>query len=231
MKSLFAGQLPALVLFDFDGTLMDCLPDLATGVDRMLADLGRLPAGEDKVSRWVGNGAAVLVRRALLDRYDVTDVGSGAELDAELSEQALTLFLDHYGDVSGNQSRLYPGVVTCLDVLNELGIPMGLVTNKPLPFTEHLLQEFELKKYFQLVLGGDCLSEKKPHPLPLLHAMQIFNVVPSQTLMVGDSSNDILAAKAAGCPVVAVSYGFNHGESVANQQPDLILDSLANLAG
>lgn len=229
MRSLFAGQLPALVLFDFDGTLMDCLPDLAAGVDRMLADVGRLPAGETKVSKWVGNGAAVLVRRALLDRYDVMDVNSDTELDVELFERALALFLSHYGEVSGRQSRLYPGVIACLDALDELDIPMGLVTNKPLPFTEHLLHQFELNSYFQLVLGGDCLPEKKPHPLPLQHAMQIFSALPSQTLMVGDSSNDILAAKAAGCPVVAVSYGFNHGKSVANQQPDLILDSLADL--
>ncbi|WP_261843792.1 phosphoglycolate phosphatase [Aliamphritea ceti] len=225
MKSLFAGQLPALVLFDFDGTLMDCLPDLAAGIDRMLADLGRPPAGEEKVSHWVGNGAVILVRRALLDRYDI----SGTEPDI-VSEQALALFLSHYGEVSGQQSRLYPGVDICLERLAALNIPMALVTNKPLPFTEHLLQQFDLSKYFQLVLGGDCLPEKKPHPLPLLHAMQTFDVQPSQTLMVGDSSNDILAAKAAGCPVVAVSYGFNHGESVAKQQPDLILDTLADLS-
>lgn len=225
MKSLFAGQLPALVLFDFDGTLMDCLPDLAAGIDRMLADLGWPPAGEEKVSHWLGNGAVILVRRALLDRYDI----SGTEPDI-VSEQALALFLSHYGEVSGQQSRLYPGVDICLERLAALNIPMALVTNKPLPFTEHLLQQFDLSKYFQLVLGGDCLPEKKPHPLPLLHAMQTFDVQPSQTLMVGDSSNDILAAKAAGCPVVAVSYGFNHGESVAKQQPDLILDTLADLS-
>ncbi|WP_271274578.1 phosphoglycolate phosphatase [Aliamphritea hakodatensis] len=226
MKSLFAGQLPALVLFDFDGTLIDCLPDLAAGIDRMLADLDRPPAGEDKVSCWIGNGAAVLVRRALLDRYDIFD----SEPDA-LAEQALELFLQHYGDVSGQQSRLYPGVGACLEALASLNIPMGLVTNKPLPFTEHLLQQFGLTQYFELVLGGDCLAEKKPHPLPLLHAMKVLNASPSQTLMVGDSANDILAAKAAECPVVAVSYGFNHGKSVAEYQPDLILDSLADLAG
>lgn len=226
MKSLFGGQLPALVLFDFDGTLIDCLPDLAAGIDRMLADLDRPAAGEEKVSHWIGNGAAILVRRALLDRYDIAD----SEQDA-LSEQALELFLRHYGEVSGQQSRLYPGVEACLETLASLNIPMALVTNKPLPFTEHLLQQFGLDKYFSLVLGGDCLAEKKPHPLPLLHAMKILNAEPSHTLMVGDSANDILAAKAAECPVVAVSYGFNHGKSVTEYQPDLILDSLADLAG
>ncbi|MBN3563768.1 phosphoglycolate phosphatase [Aliamphritea spongicola] len=226
MKSLFGGQLPALVLFDFDGTLIDCLPDLAAGIDRMLADLGRPAAGEEKVSHWIGNGAAILVRRALLDRYDIAD----SEPDA-LSEQALELFLRHYGEVSGQRSRLYPGVEACLETLASLNIPMALVTNKPLPFTEHLLQQFGLDKYFRLVLGGDCLAEKKPHPLPLLHAMKVLNAEPLHTLMVGDSANDILAAKAAECPVVAVSYGFNHGKSVAEYQPDLILDSLADLAG
>ncbi len=226
MKSLFAGQPPALVLFDFDGTLMDCLPDLATAIDRMLSDLGRPVAGEENVSHWIGNGAAILVRRALHGRYDIANT----EPDA-LSEQALALFLQHYGDVSGQQSRLYPGVLACLQALSEQGIPMGLITNKPLLFTRHLLEQFALEDYFQLVLGGDCLPEKKPHPLPLQHAMQELNTQPADTLMVGDSANDILAAKAAGCPVVAVSYGFNHGRSVSEYQPDLILDSLADLAG
>ncbi|WP_432472112.1 phosphoglycolate phosphatase [Amphritea sp. HPY] len=225
MKSLFKGEMPGLVLFDLDGTLLDSVPDLALATDQMLQTLGRPPAGEEQVRSWVGNGAPMLVKRALSGQQEP----SQAELDQTLFDQAFPLFLDFYGNCCAAKSQLYAGVREFLDQLVAESVTMGLITNKPIGFTEPLLEEFRLQQYFSIVLGGDSLEQKKPDPLPLLHAMQQLQINPEQTLMVGDSRSDIHAARAAGCPVVAVSYGYNHGEPISGYQPDLIVDNLLEL--
>lgn len=222
LTSLYDDQLPQLVLFDLDGTLLDSVPDLALAVDRTLAALARPLAGEASVRDWVGNGAQMLVKRALA-------YGGHDEPDDALFEQAFALFLQHYGQCCAEQSQLYPGVREYLNFLQESQVDMGLVTNKPISFTETLLDEFDLRRYFSVVLGGDSLVEKKPHPLPLLHAMTARSVAAEQTLMVGDSRSDIKAAQAAGCRVVAVTYGYNHGEPVSLYLPDIIVDDLMQL--
>lgn len=223
LTSLYDDQFPQLVLFDLDGTLLDSVPDLALAVDRMLAALKRPLAGEALVRDWVGNGAQVLVQRALA--YG----DANNEPDKTLFERAFALFLNHYGQCCAEQSQLYPGVREYLNFLHERQVDMGLVTNKPISFTEVLLDEFDLRRYFSVVLGGDSLVEKKPHPLPLQHAMIARRVAAEQTLMVGDSRSDIKAAQAAGCRVVAVTYGYNHGEPVSLYQPDIIVDDLMQL--
>nr|WP_320136852.1 phosphoglycolate phosphatase [uncultured Amphritea sp.] len=223
MTTHYDAQLPQLVLFDLDGTLLDSVPDLALAVDRTLAALARPLAGEASVRDWVGNGAQMLVKRALAYGDE------NNEPDDALFEKAFALFLQHYGQCCAEQSRLYPGVREYLDFLHESQVDMGLVTNKPISFTETLLDEFDLRRYFSVVLGGDSLVEKKPHPLPLLHAMTARSVAAEQTLMVGDSRSDIKAAQAAGCRVVAVTYGYNHGEPVSLYQPDIIVDDLMQL--
>jgi len=225
MRSLFQGSLPSLVLFDLDGTLIDSVPDLALAVDQMLKALDRESVGELAVRGWVVNGAQMLVQRALTGDME-PDLET---LDAELFERAFSLFLNCYEDCSAGKSELYAGVREYLDWLKSQGVTMGLVTNKPIRFTEPLLQTFALDHYFSVVLGGDSLPQKKPDPMPLHFAMEQLSVTPQQTLMVGDSRSDIHAAQAAGCPVVAVSYGYNHGEPVANYQPDLIVDNLLQL--
>ena len=227
MRTLFNGELPALVLFDLDGTLLDSVPDLALAVDRMLLDLGLPVAGIEQVRNWVGNGAQMLVQRAL------TGVQSprGDEPELVRFEQAFKQFLDHYGACSARQSKLYPGALELLQYLQQQQVAMALVTNKPIGFTEPLLRKFDLDGFFQLVLGGDSLERKKPDPLPLLHAMQELGVTPEQALMVGDSRSDIYAAQAADCPVAAVTYGYNHGEPVVSYQPDLLVDRLDQLIG
>lgn len=225
MKTLFKGELPRLVLFDLDGTLLDSVPDLALAVDRMLTALGMMEAGEDKVRNWVGNGAQVLVKRALTG----IDSPEGCEPELALFDRAFPLFLEHYGACCSEKSRLYPGVIEVLTALQAAQVNMGLITNKPLSFTDALMDEFSLNDYFSITLGGDSLAEKKPHPLPLLHAMEVSGVSPEHTLMVGDSRSDIKAAQAAGCKVAAVTYGYNHGEPVARYAPDLIVDNLKEL--
>jgi len=225
MKQLFNGQYPELVLFDLDGTLIDSVPDLAAAVDTMLVALEREPVGVEHVRHWVGNGAPMLVKRALTGEQEPDE----RALDEALFEQAFALFMDAYGNNAAHSSELYPGVIDCLEGLQSQGVRMGLVTNKPIRFTHPLLDEFGLSGFFDVVLGGDSLPVKKPDPGQLLHAMQELGVKPENTLMVGDSRNDIGAAKAAGCPVVAVPYGYNHGEPVEQSQPDLIVDQLDQL--
>lgn len=223
MQSLFSGENPKLVLFDLDGTLVDSVPDLADAVDRMLRSMDKQPAGVDKVRQWVGNGAAVLVRRALTGKMEEPVVDEAA------FESAYQLFLQYYAEKTAENSSLYEGVEDCLQSLKQQKIQMGLVTNKPIKFTRSMLSGFALDSYFDVVIGGDSLPKKKPFPEPLLEAMKICSSTPQETLMVGDSKSDIGAARAAGCPVVCVPYGYNHGEDIADYNPDMIVDSLAEL--
>ncbi|MGH1429945.1 MAG: phosphoglycolate phosphatase [Neptuniibacter sp.] len=223
MRQLFANKKPKLVLFDLDGTLVDSVPDLANAIDRMLLELGKETAGIERVRSWVGNGAAVLVQRALAGSME-TQISNSDEFD-----NAYALFLKFYGENTADQSRLYEGVVECLVSLQNQQIKMGLVTNKPIIFTRTMLAGFNLAEYFDVVIGGDSLPQKKPSPEPLLEAMASCSASPSETLMVGDSKSDVGAARAAGCPVICVPYGYNHGEDIAKYEPDLIVQSLAEL--
>jgi phosphoglycolate phosphatase len=223
VRQLFSGQLPELIMFDLDGTLVDSVPDLASAIDKMLVALGRDEAGVDKVVRWVGNGATALVRRALVDAFGAVPVDDG------LFDHGYELFLRFYGEATADQSQLYSGALACLEGLKGQGIKLALVTNKPLAFTQTMLAGFGLDGFFSVVLGGDSLPQKKPDPSPLLEAMRQCGVKAEHSLMVGDSVNDVRAARAAGCPVACVPYGYNHGDAISLSKPDLIVDRLDQL--
>ncbi|ROR29536.1 phosphoglycolate phosphatase [Inmirania thermothiophila] len=210
------------VLLDLDGTLVDSAPDLAAAVDEMLAALGRTPAGEAAVRRWIGNGAPRLVKRALTGEME-------AEPDPALFERAYALFLDAYQRHLSEGTRLYPGVAQGLEGLAAMGLRLGCITNKPARFTEPLLARLGIRRYFGVVVSGDTLPRGKPDPAPLLHAAACLKIEPGRTLMVGDSVNDVQAARAAGMRVVCVPYGYNHGEDIAAAQPDAVIASLAEL--
>jgi phosphoglycolate phosphatase len=222
LRELFGGELPRLVMFDLDGTLVDSVPDLAAAVDHMLSLRGRPPAGVERVRDWVGNGAAVLVRRALANSIHHAGVDD-AEADAALQD-----FLDAY---SGGHSltTVYAGTAELLTWLAEQGVRMAVVTNKPHRFVAPLLDEVGLGQRFEWLIGGDTLSVQKPDPAALHHVLQQADVKPDNALFIGDSRNDVLAARAAGVRVVAVTYGYNHGEPIAATNPDLLVDSLAEL--
>lgn len=222
LMQLCGGQLPELVMFDLDGTLVDSVPDLAAAIDTMLGRLGRPAAGIEHVRDWVGNGAAVLVRRALARSIDHTAV------DNAQADEALAIFLEAY---SGEHelTSVYPGVVALLDWLQSRRVPLAVITNKPQRFVAPLLAQVGLDGYFKWLVGGDTLAQQKPHPAALLHVMSEAGVPADRSLFVGDSRNDVLAARAAGVKVVAVSYGYNHGEPIAAQNPDELVDSLDRL--
>jgi phosphoglycolate phosphatase len=209
------------VMIDLDGTMLDTITDLAIAVNLMLDALGRAPLDESLVRTFVGKGVPNLVRRALAGTL------SGApEPDAALYERALPLYLDCYAGVNGKYTTLYPGVLEGLAVLQGADFPLACVTNKSERFTLPLLAQMRLDRYFSIVVCGDTLPQKKPDPLPLTHTCRHFGIVPAQMLMVGDSVNDAQAARAAGCPVFCVTYGYNEGTDVRELDVDAIVGSL-----
>lgn len=218
---LGGGHPPELVMFDLDGTLLDSAPDLAVAVDAMLERLGRAPAGLAKVRLWIGNGARVLVRRALADDMEHESVDEAA------ADRALALFMELYGG-SHALTQVYPGVLDSLALLRTLGVRLAVITNKPERFVAPLLADMGLGD-FDWIVGGDTLPQQKPDPAGLLLVMDKAGVTAEQALFIGDSRNDIRAARAAGVRCVALSYGYNHGEPIAKEAPDLVVDDLREL--
>lgn len=213
---------PRLILFDLDGTLVDSVPDLAYCIDGMMGQLDRPVWGEARVREWVGNGVERLVKRALVGQLE------GEPDDSEYA-RALPLFMDLYSRHNGQRSRLYPGVKPALERLKSAGYTLACVTNKADQFTRPLLQALGIYDYFSLITSGDTLPRKKPDPLPLLHSAEQLGVGPTESLMVGDSSNDVKAARAAGFAIACVPYGYNHGVDIQLSQPDRVIDSLEQL--
>ena len=212
-----------LILFDFDGTLIDSAPDLALSINRMLERLGRPPFEETTVRGWVGNGARTLVERAL------RAAGADAD-DPEAADRALGIFLSIYADNLAVLTRPYPQVPETLRLLREKGYRLAIVTNKPYAFVEPILQTLGMDTFFEYTVGGDSLPNRKPHPQPLLHACDALGVPRENCVMVGDSKNDVLAAKAAGMACIGLGYGYNYGEPIAAYGPDLVLDDFGALA-
>ncbi|MEK7666214.1 MAG: phosphoglycolate phosphatase [Pseudomonadota bacterium] len=208
-----------MVMIDLDGTLIHTAPDLAACANRMLADLGRAPAPVGTVMTWIGNGVPRLVKRALT-------ADMWAEPEAVLFDRALAIFQQHYAAHVSDLSRPFPGVVAGLDRLKTRGFHLACITNKAEAFTLPLLRNLDLYKYFELVLSGDSLPKQKPDPLPLLHACKYFGITPEHGMLIGDSSNDVEAARAAGMPVICVPYGYNHGHDIRASHPDAVVDSL-----
>lgn len=211
-----------MILIDLDGTLVDTVPDLAYAVNEMMSYLGMPTYEEDQVREWIGNGAERLVRRALVGAYQ-------GEPAPELFQRGYPIFLESYQKNVCRESRPYPGVLVGLERLREAGYPLGCVTNKPARFTEPLLEKLGLATHFGIVVSGDTVANKKPHPEPLLHAAGFFKVAPTESLMVGDSINDVEAARAAGFRVVCVNYGYNHGRDIREGRPDAVIESLDQL--
>ncbi|MHB8743278.1 MAG: phosphoglycolate phosphatase [Sulfuricaulis sp.] len=211
-----------MVMIDLDGTLIDTLPDLAGAANRMLADLQRPAWDMPHYRAWIGNGVPRFVKRALTGEMQ-------AEPEFKLFEQALALFRRHYGAAVSELSQPYPGVVPALQRLQAQGFSLACITNKAAAFTLPLLQNLDLYKYFRLVLSGDSLPKQKPDPLPLRHACEHFGIDVVHGVLVGDSSNDVQAARAAGMPVICVTYGYNHGHNIRESLPDAVVDSLVEV--
>lgn len=213
---------PEMILIDVDGTLVDSVPDLAYCVDEMMKALDMPVHGEAAVRNWVGNGVERLTRRALIGQLD-------GEPDEALFEKGYPIFLDLYAENTSKRSCLYPGVREGLEYMKAAGYKLGCVTNKAAQFTIPLLKDLGIHDDFENIVCGDTLAKKKPDPLPLLHSAEVLGVTPEKSLMLGDSVSDVKAARAAGFQIICMSYGYNHGVDIRDSNPDVVIDSMAEL--
>ena len=227
------------VAFDLDGTLVDSAPGLTAAVDNALYALELPMAGEERVVTWIGNGADVLIQRALTwarqERAALRAAQGKPSVDhddiPQAEQQAILrkLFDRYYGEVAEEGSFLFPAVADTLGARHAKGLPLALVTNKPTPFVAPILASLDIAKYFTVVIGGDDVKNKKPHPEPLLLVAEKLGLAPGELLFVGDSRNDIQAAKAAGCSSIGLTYGYNYGEPISLSEPDHIFDQFNEL--
>jgi phosphoglycolate phosphatase len=221
-------------IVDLDGTMVDTLGDFEVALNRSLADLDLPPVTRTLVERTVGKGSEHLIHSVLAHQLALPEVtGLSNVCDAHsvenLYEAAWQRYQHHYLAINGEFAAVYPGVAEGLQQLRDAGLQLACLTNKPLSFAKPLLKAKGLDVFFTHVFGGDSFERKKPDPLPLLKTCEALGVKPAQALMVGDSSNDAQAARAAGCPVVLVRYGYNHGESVDSVDADAHVDSLTQI--
>lgn len=210
------------VLFDMDGTLVDTLPDIAAAVNAALRELGLRALDAAHIATLIGNGPRVLSRRAL----EAQETLSAAEREG-LVEPLLAGYARNYATQAGKLGRIFPGTLEGLGELSDQGLKLGVVTNALQHLAETVLSRFGIAPHLQLVLGGDRVSRHKPHPEPLWQACIELGVAPHETLMVGDSINDVAAARAAGCAIVCVPHGYDQGQPVHELGCDVLAELTA----
>jgi phosphoglycolate phosphatase len=210
-------------IIDLDGTMLHTVPDFELALNGMRADFGLAPIDQQTIQPMVGKGSEKLIRDVLALDYD------SGRIDA-VFDDAMAAYERHYLAINGERAMLFPDVIEGLRALQQLGLRLACVTNKPIAFTLPLLDKKGLAPWFEIVYGGDSLSRKKPDPLPLQQVCRDFGLLPSQVVAIGDSSNDAEAARAAGCFVLTVPYGYNHGKPVQTINSDGIVNSLLDAA-
>ncbi|MCI0667724.1 MAG: phosphoglycolate phosphatase [Methylococcaceae bacterium] len=213
---------PRLVVIDLDGTLIDSAPDLIFAAQKMLEQLGQEPVGAEEIRNWIGNGVTMLVKRVLTRKIEPDEPVNGFD-------RAQQIFSDLYAANLSERSRLYPGVQEGLEELRREGFLLACITNKHSRFTGRLLEQIGLAGYFRSVVCGDTYEERKPHPMPLLKTAERFNIEPCEAVMVGDSINDVRAARAAGFLSVCVPYGYVGSYTVEELGADHVIESIAEL--
>ena len=217
-------------IIDLDGTMVDTLGDFVVAINFMLRDLGFAAVDRQVVELRIGKGSENLVNSVLNHAVAKSIHAPAAPINIVNMRRALDIYQSHYRAINGQHAQVYPGVIDGLVALHRAGLKLACLTNKPLVFAQELLKLKGLDGFFSHVFGGDSFEAKKPSPLPVLKTCEALGTLPARTLMVGDSSNDAQAARAAGCPVVLVTYGYNHGEPVSNAGADATITSLNKLA-
>lgn len=211
-----------LLMFDLDGTLIDSVPDIADAVNRTLSDLQRPTFDETTIRHWVGNGAKILIERALTATQDTA-------LQADTLQTALQHFFDHYAKQTCQKTTAYQGVNEGLHQLAQASFSMAIITNKPIQFVPSILQTLGWQDLFCHILGGDSLAVKKPDSTPLLYTCEKLQFHPNNSYMIGDSKNDVLAGKNAHIKTLALSYGYNYGQDIRAFSPDQTFDNFSDL--
>lgn len=223
MKNIFT---PELIMIDLDGTLVDSIPDISWCLDETMKQIGLPARGEASARKWIGNGVIRIVQRAIANDLDTPH-------DEALFDKAMPIFRELYANNTSKHSKLYPGVREGLDYLQSLRhtqvIKIGCITNKDEQFTHPLLKDLGLWDDFEIVISGDTLKKKKPDPLPLLHGAKVLGCNPKNALMLGDSTSDVKAARAAGFDIICLTYGYNHGRDIRDLNPDAVIDSMTEL--
>ncbi|CDF79053.1 phosphoglycolate phosphatase, partial [Formosa agariphila KMM 3901] len=212
-----------LIIFDFDGTLINSIPDLTIAVNKMLAHYNLSPLTVAQVTPFIGNGAKPLVKRAL-----VSAMGEDKITNALLDE-AFKIYFSAYKDVTCEKTFMYPGVLDTLNLLKQKGYTLAICTNKPFGFIEPILDTLKIKQFFTLWIGEDSLDQKKPEAAPLLHLVKTLDTTIEKSIMVGDSKNDILAAQNANMQSIGVSYGYNYNENISDYNPTQVVDDFSEL--
>lgn len=222
--SSLASRRYAGVLYDLDGTLLDTAADITLALNRALAEQGWDPLPESEVRGMIGRGGYVLVDRAAQARQRTLDEAARGTL--------VERFFHHYGRLEETheaRAQPYPGVLEGVGALHAAGVRAAVVTNKQHRFATDLLQRLELDRYIELVVGGDTCERRKPDPMPLQHACTALGISVTEVVSVGDSTNDVQAARAAGIPVVCVTYGYNEGRDPRSLPADLFIDDFREL--
>ena len=217
------------VMIDLDGTMVDTIGDFEVALNRALADVQVPTANRALIERSIGKGSEHLIRSVLKHQLALPEVAGSAREVEQLFTPVWERYEQHYLSINGEFSKVFPGVIEGLEQLQAMGLPLACLTNKPVSFTTPLLKDKGLSNYFDQVFGGDSFERKKPDPLPLLKTCEALKSSPARTLMVGDSSNDAQSADAAGCPVVLMTYGYNHGEPIQNTPALAWLDSFTQI--
>ena len=221
VKNSFQGIRAAII--DLDGTMVDTAPDFQVAINRMRDELHLAPLALDTIVDFVGKGSENLMRRVLGVDFEKNEVESRFD-------HALERYQHHYLQINGDHSELYAGVHEGLVAMKKGGVRLACVTNKPIAFARPLLEKKGLIDLFEVIYGGDSLAHKKPHPLPMLTVFNDFDLQPAHVVAMGVSSNDSEAARAAGCRVLTVPYGYNHGQPVQTIDTDGIVESLIDAA-
>ncbi len=221
MAAVLRGVRAAII--DLDGTMLDTMPDFEVAINLMREELGLAPITAAQIELMVGKGSENLVRRVLALDFDEEGV-------ERMFSQAMDAYQRHYLVINGRHSEVYADVVAGLQAMKANGLRLACVTNKPVAFAKPLLALKGLDGYFDVLFGGDSFEKKKPHPMPLLKACEFLDLPPAQVVAIGDSSNDAEAARAAGCPVLTVPYGYNHGVGIHETDSDGIVDTLLHAA-
>ena len=209
------------VMFDLDGTLVNTAPEIAFAANQMLGALALPVKSPALITSYIGEGAQMLIKRCVT-------VDAAIEPDAQLLQEAQSLFFEHYAQ-HVTRSQPYHGVIVTLDKLKNIGFKLACVTNKPEKFTIPLLESTGMSDFFEVVVSGDTLHKKKPDPLPLHHVCKKLDVLEAESMMVGDSETDVVAAHAAGCYIVTVPYGYNQGRQIDEAMVDATIDDLSDL--